>query len=69
MGATVNDSDGSAFITKAEFDALKNQFQNQIEQFNSSIDSMIDSSITTYLAGIGLSEEIELEPIENVKNI
>ena len=26
MGAVVNDDDGSAFITKSEFDSLKNNF-------------------------------------------
>ena len=31
IGAVVSDNDGSAFITKAEFDSLKNDFQNQID--------------------------------------
>ena len=31
MGAVVSDNDGSAFITKAEFDSLKNDFQSQID--------------------------------------
>ena len=37
--AVVADNDGSAFITKAEFDSLKNNFQSQIDAYNSNIDS------------------------------
>ena len=32
--AVVSDNDGSAFITKAEFDSLKNNFQSQIDSYN-----------------------------------
>ena len=31
FAAVVSDNDGSAFITKAEFDSLKNTFQSQID--------------------------------------
>ena len=51
-GAVVSDNDGSAFITKAEFDSLKNDFQAQIDNYNTSIDSKIDGAIAAYLAGI-----------------
>ena len=52
FGAIVSDNDGSAFITKAEFDSLKNDFQSQIDQYNTSIDSKIDGAIAAYLSGI-----------------
>ena len=52
FGAVVSDNDGSAFITKAEFDSLKNDFQSQIDQYNNSIDAKIDGAIAAYLAGI-----------------
>ena len=52
FAAAVSDNDGSAFITKAEFDSLKNNFQSQIDQYNTSIDSKIDNAIANYLAGI-----------------
>ena len=55
FAAVVSDNDGSAFITKAEFDSLKNDFQSQINQFNSKIDNTIDASIATYLVGITVS--------------
>ena len=56
----VSDNDGSAFITKAEFDSLKNTFQSQIDVYNVSIDNKIDDAISSYLAGISVS----LEPSE-----
>ena len=57
FGAVVSDNDGSAFITKAEFDSLKNNFQSQIDQYNTSIDSKIDGAIASYLAGINLAKQ------------
>ena len=57
MGAVVSDNDGSAFITKAEFDSLKNNFQSQIDQYNTSIDSKIDGAIASYLAGIKVEKK------------
>ena len=56
FAAVVSDNDGSAFITKAEFDSLKNDFQSQIDQYNSSIDNKIDGAIASYLAGINLTK-------------
>ena len=63
FGAIVSDNDGSAFITKAEFDSLKNDFQTQIDQYNTSIDVKIDGAIAAYLAGIKVStsEKINLD--------
>lgn len=52
FAAVVSDNDGSAFITKAEFEALKINFDKQIDDYNSSIDNKIDGSIAAYLAGI-----------------
>ena len=62
FAAVVSDNDGSAFITKAEFDSLKNNFQSQIDQYNTSIDSKIDTAIASYLAGINIkaSETVTL---------
>lgn len=50
FAAIVSDNDGSAFITKSEFDSLKNDFQAQIDQYNTSIDSKIDAAIAAYLS-------------------
>ena len=57
FAAIVSDNDGSAFITKSEFDALKSSFQSQIDTYNNSLDSKIDGAIASYLAGIKLSKE------------
>ena len=63
MAAVVSDNDGSAFITKAEFDSLKNNFQAQLDSYNSSIDSKIDSAIASYLAGITVEKSRKIEPL------
>lgn len=55
--AVVSDNDGSAFITKAEFDSLKNSFQSQLDSYNTSIDAKIDSAIASYLQGIKVSKK------------
>ena len=52
FAAVVGDNDGAAFITKAEFDSLKNDFQSQLDTYNSSIDNKIDGAIAAYLAGV-----------------
>ena len=58
FAAVVSDNDGSAFITKAEFESLKQSFHNQITNYNDSIDKKIDGAIASYLAGIQLEKKI-----------
>ena len=65
FGAVVSDNDGSAFITKAEFDSLKNDFQSQIDQYNTSIDAKIDGAIAAYLAGVIVNKKIRKTPISD----
>lgn len=57
FAAVVSDNDGAAFITKAEFDSLKNNFQSQIDQYNTSIDAKIDGAIASYLSGINIKKD------------
>ena len=56
FAAIVSDNDGSAFTTKIEFEALKKDFESQIENYNNSIDGKIDGAIAAYLAGIKTSK-------------
>ena len=63
FAAVVSDNDGSAFVTKAEFEALKSNFANQVDNYNSSIDSKIDGAIAAYLAGTQLSKIVSIEPL------
>lgn len=63
--ASVSDNDGSSFITKSEFDALRSSFQSQIDSYTQNIDSKIDTAIASYLAGIRLNNEVELENLYN----
>ena len=57
----VGDNDGAAFITKAEFESLKNDFQTQINRYNSSLDNKIDGAIATYLAGVKVGKTTTLQ--------
>ena len=57
MAAVMSDNDGAAFITKAEFDSLKNVFQNQINQYNANVDNKIDGAISSYLSGAKISKK------------
>ena len=61
FAAIVGDNDGGAFVTKAEFETLKIDFNKQINRYNSSIDNKIDGAISSYLQGIELAKKIELD--------
>lgn len=61
FAAVISDNDGSAFVTKAEFEAMKGDFLEQIDKYNSSIDGKIDGAIASYLAGLRLQKK------ENIK--
>ena len=64
FAAIVSDNDGSAFITKAEFDSLKNDFQTKLDSYNTQIDNKIDAAIASYLAGIKAEKTSSL-PLNN----
>ena len=59
FAAVVGDNDGAAFITKAEFESLKNDFQSQINRYNSSLDDKISGAISTYLAGVKVARTVK----------
>ena len=63
FAAIVSDNDGSAFVTKAEFDALKDNFAAQVQNYENSIGGKIDGAIASYLAGIKLQEEKRIDNI------
>ena len=52
--AAVSVSDGSAFITKAEFAADLNNLSNRMAQVENSIDARIDSLVSQYLTRNGI---------------
>ena len=56
FAAIVSDNDGSAFVTKAEFEAMKKDFNEQVDNYNTSLDSKIDGAIAAYLAGMRLDK-------------
>ena len=57
FAAVVADNDGSAFITKTEYDSMRNDFQSQLDSYNNNIDSKIDYAIASYLSGIIITKE------------
>ena len=61
MAAVVSDNDGSSFVTKAEFETLKDDFAKQVENYNLSIDGKIDGAIASYLAGLRLANYVDWE--------
>ena len=61
FAAVVGDNDGAAFITKAEFESLKNDFQSQINRYNTSLDNKINGAIASYLDGIKVKKETNLK--------
>ena len=63
FAAVVSDNDGAAFITKAEFDSLKNSFQSQLDDYNSGLDNKIDGAISSYLSGVRVSKTTTINPI------
>lgn len=66
--AIVSDNDGSAFVTKNEFESMKENFKSQVENYNASIDARIDGAIAAYLAGMRLSTKEEQESLINTIN-
>ena len=70
FAAIVSDNDGSAFVTKKEFEALKEDFADQIAQYNISIDEKIDGAIASYLAGIKLNKKTTgINYFENMSDV
>ena len=61
FAAVVSDNDGSAFITKSEFDSLKNDFQSQLDAYNTNIDNKIDNAIAAYLSGVKMDTTFVIE--------
>ena len=57
FGAVVSDNDGAAFVSKAEFDSLKNEFQTGINQFMGGLDQKINNAINAYVSGIKQDSE------------
>ena len=68
FAAVVSDNDGAAFITKAEFDSMKQIFQQEIDKFNINIDNKIESAIAGYLSGVKNAKETYLDSMLNKVN-
>ena len=52
--AAISVSDGSAFVTKAEFAADLNNLSNRMSSLENSLDAKIDSLVSSYLSRNGI---------------
>ena len=68
FGAIVSDNDGSTFITKAEFDSKVNEFNTEINRYETSIDAKLQGAISSYVEGIRIQDRptILYDKIRNV---
>ena len=64
--AAVGANDGSAFVTKAEFDAFVNTFNEQMDTYEGSFITKVDGAIANYLAGLSSERIINQENIYDV---
>ena len=69
FAAIVSDNDGSSFVTKSEFESLKQNFADQITNYNDSIDKKIDGAIANYLAGINVEKKSSVPLLHELKNV
>ena len=60
--AAVGANDGSAFITKAEFDSIVNTFNEQMDGYEKGLETKIDGAIANYLASFDDHETLTLKP-------
>lgn len=61
FAAAVSENDGAAFITKAEFDSLKNTFQSELDKYNRNIDAKLEAAINAYISGVKNEKETKLD--------
>ena len=66
--AAVSVSDGSAFVTKAEFAADLNNLSNRMAQLENSLDAKIDSLVSSYLTRNGIWNGAKQEINDNIKD-
>ena len=69
FAAIVSDNDGSAFVTKAEFEAIKRDFADQVMNYQDSVDAKIDGAIANYLAGIKVAKQIHVRLISDIETV
>ena len=62
--AAVSVSDGSAFVTKSEFNADLNNLSNRMANLESSLDAKIDNLVSSYLTRNGIWNG-ELQQVQN----
>ena len=59
--ATTATNDGTAFVTKAEFDKMTDKFNEQMDAYQAGLNTKIDTAIANYLAGMSSQASITLD--------
>ena len=63
--ATSSSFDGTAFVTKAEFDSLVANFNDQMNVYQSGLNAKIDNAVTSYIAGLSTETYIDQDKLIN----
>ena len=63
--ATSASFDGTAFVTKAEFDSLVANFNEQMNVYQSGLNAKIDNAVASYIGGLSTETYIEQDRLIN----
>lgn len=63
FAAVVSDDDGGAFVSKAEFESMKKEFDAQLLRYNSSLGNKIDGKIADYLNGLKIEKRQDIKKL------
>lgn len=66
--ATATSNDGTSFVTKAEFDSLVNNFNDEMAKYQSGLNAKIDDAISGYLAGLSQESRVAQSSLINQAN-
>lgn len=59
--ATTASNDGSAFVTKAEFDGLLKGFNDKMDEYQAALNTKIDDAVAGYLSGMSSQAVLQLD--------
>ena len=63
--ATSVSNDGSAFVTKAEFDDLVQEFNKQMDSYQAGLNAKIDYAVANYISGLSTVSKLPQENIHD----
>lgn len=63
--ALVSSNDSSGFVTKSEFENLKRNISEQVDEYNGKVESKIDNAVELYLSRVYTADAIPLHIVDN----